>query len=270
MPNLTHMTHIEDQVSYPVGESRIYAEIEDRSFWFQHRNALIAALAMKWAPGAAFCDVGGGNGVVAAALQAQGREVILIEPGRAACACARDVRGISTVHEGTLEDAGIEQHPLLGAFDVVEHIEDSVGFLRTMRENTLPGGTVLIAVPAFQWLWSNEDSDVGHFRRYTRRSIRRELEEAGWSVQQTSCFFSLLVLPIALLRSLPWRLGVRKSREDGAATDAARIQREHAGGSEGLAKLAQCAFRWEIPWISRGRSLPIGSSVIAIAKNPTT
>ena len=268
MPSPTQ-THIEERVSYPVHESRIYAEIEDRSFWFQHRNALIAALAQQWAPGAAFCDVGGGNGVVAAALQAQGRRVTLIEPGRAACACARDVRGISIVHEGTLEDSGIQPHPLLGAFDVVEHIEDSVGFLRTMRENTIPGGTVIIAVPAFQWLWSNEDIDADHFRRYTRHSIRRELEDAGWSVHQTSYFFSLLVLPIALLRSLPWRLGFRKSREEGVAIDAARIQREHASGSKGLAKLAQRAFSWEIPWILKGRSLPIGSSVIAIAKKPT-
>lgn len=260
--------HIEELVSYPVDESRIYAEIEDRSFWFQHRNQLIAALAEKWAPGATFCDVGGGNGVVAAALQAQGRQVILIEPGRAACACARDVRKIAHVHEGTLEDADMNPQPLLGAFDVVEHIDDSVGFLRTMREHTTPGGTVIIAVPAFQWLWSNEDSDVGHFRRYTRRSIHRELEAAGWTVEQTSHFFSFLVLPIALMRALPWRLGLRKSRDEGSATDAARIQREHADGNPRLAELAQRVFRWEIPWILKGRSLPIGSSIIAIAKNP--
>lgn len=260
--------HIEQLVSYPVDESRIYAEIEDCSFWFQHRNALIAALAQKWAPGAAFCDVGGGNGVVAAALQAQGRQVTLIEPGRAACACARDVRKITHVHEGTLEDANIDPHPLLGAFDVVEHIDDSVGFLKTMQDQTTPGGTVIIAVPAFQWLWSNEDTDVGHFRRYTRQSLRQELEAAGWSVEHTSHFFSFLVLPIAVMRALPWRLGLRKSREDGSATDAARIQREHAGGNRQLAELAQRVFRWEIPWILRGRSLPFGSSIIAIAKNP--
>lgn len=210
--------HIEGLVSYPVDESRIYAEIEDCSFWFQHRNALIAALAQKWAPGAAFCDVGGGNGVVAAALQAQGRQVTLIEPGRAACACARDVRKITHVHEGTLEDAYIDPHPLLGAFDVVEHIDDSVGFLKTMQDQTTPGGTVIIAV----------------------------------------------------MGALPWRLGLRKSREDGSATDAARIQREHAGGNRQLAELAQRVFRWEIPWILRGRSLPFGSSIIAIAKNPVT
>lgn len=269
MPSPTR-THIEERVSYPVDESRIYAEIEDRSFWFQHRNSLIAALAQQWAPGAAFCDVGGGNGVVSAALQAQGRRVTLIEPGRAACACARDVRQIGVVHEGTLEDAGIDPHPLLGAFDVVEHIEDSVGFLRLMREHTSPQGTVIIAVPAFQWLWSNEDDDVGHFRRYTRKSLRLELEAAGWQVEQTSHFFSFLVFPIALMRAFPWRLGLRKSRGQGAAIDAKRIQREHAGGNNALAQTAQKAFRWEIPWILKGRSLPFGSSVIAIAKNPTT
>lgn len=52
--------HIEKRISYPVDESQIYAEIEDRSFWFQNRNQLIAAMAQKWDPDAAFCDVGGG------------------------------------------------------------------------------------------------------------------------------------------------------------------------------------------------------------------
>jgi hypothetical protein len=65
-------------------------------------------------------------------------------------------------------------------------------------------------------------------------------------------------------------LGLRKSRGQGAAIDAKRIQREHAGGNNTLAQIAQKAFRWEIPWILKGRSLPFGSSVIAIAKNPIT
>ena len=74
-----------ESVSYPAeGHDRCH-EVEDRSFWFQHRNACIAELVRQFPPhgrGPIF-DIGGGNGVVARALVDEGWEVILVEPGQA-------------------------------------------------------------------------------------------------------------------------------------------------------------------------------------------
>jgi hypothetical protein len=71
----------EDHVSYPSGVSRVLAEIENESFWFQYRNNIIIDMVQKHAPGDRFCDIGGGNGTVSEAFMKSGYEVLLVEPG---------------------------------------------------------------------------------------------------------------------------------------------------------------------------------------------
>ena len=59
-----------------------------------------------------------------------------------------------------------------------------------------------MTVPAYQWLWSGHDEINHHHRRYTRRSLVRVAEQAGWELVRTTYFNSLL-LPVAIaLRGL--------------------------------------------------------------------
>ncbi len=51
--------------------------------------------------------------------------------------------------------------------DVIEHVEDDVGFVRDVVDGSLaPGGWVLVSVPAYQSLFSSHDRALKHFRRY--------------------------------------------------------------------------------------------------------
>lgn len=61
--------------------------------------------------------------------------------------------------------------------DVLEHIEDSVGEIRRASAMLKPGGRLIIVVPAYPALFSEFDAAIGHFRRYTRKMLRREFEE---------------------------------------------------------------------------------------------
>src|SRR6478672_10328186 len=68
-------------ISYPEEGNSVYFDVEDASFWFQHRNRCIVEALKLFPPAGAFFDVGGGNGCVARAIQDAGFEVVLVEPG---------------------------------------------------------------------------------------------------------------------------------------------------------------------------------------------
>jgi SAM-dependent methyltransferase len=70
----------------------------------------------------------------------------------------------------------------LVAFNVLEHIEDHVGALRASHRLLLPGGAVIIFVPAFTFAMGRFDRRIGHFRRYTKQTLRAAYEAAGLKV----------------------------------------------------------------------------------------
>lgn len=55
--------------------------------------------------------------------------------------------------------------------NVLEHIEDDGGLLQSMSEVLAPGGVIVLLVPAFPSLYGPIDRRLGHFRRYTMRSL---------------------------------------------------------------------------------------------------
>ena len=69
------------------------------------------------------------------------------------------------------------------AWDVLEHIEDDRGALRTLEALLAPGGQLLLAVPSNPREWRWDDDFYGHFRRYTVAELRAKLAEAGLQPQ---------------------------------------------------------------------------------------
>ncbi len=55
---------------------------------------------------------------------------------------------------------------------VMEHIEDDRQFLQEQLELVRPGGRVIVLVPALQFLYSELDRNIGHFRRYDKERMR--------------------------------------------------------------------------------------------------
>jgi putative flippase GtrA len=103
---------------------------------------------------------------------------------------------------------------LVTTLDVLEHIDDDVAALAEVRRVLRPRGLLLAAVPAFMFLWGKQDEVSHHQRRYTARTLRRALGEAGFEVDRTSYFNTVLFPPIALVRlgrRLLGRPGARQS-----------------------------------------------------------
>lgn len=72
----------------------------------------------------------------------------------------------------------------LVSYNVLEHIEDHVSALHSMRDLVRPGGLIVLIVPAFQFAMSQADIATGHVRRYTKKTMRAALTEAGLEVEK--------------------------------------------------------------------------------------
>lgn len=249
-------------VSYPERGNDLYFEIEERSFWFRHRNRCLIEAMKRLPPSGTFFDIGGGNGYVSLALQNAGWPVVLVEPGlRGAVHALR--RGVAKVVCSTLEDAGFAEGSMAaaGAFDVVEHISDDLGFVRSMAHSLIPQGRLYLTVPAFSGLWSQEDDDAGHYRRYTACTLRRLVEQGGFEVEYLTYFFRFLPLPIWLLRAIPHKLGIRRSE-----ADLRRITSEHQAPGGPVKFLFDGLLNRELALIRSGRTMAFGGSCLAVAR----
>lgn len=222
-------------------------------------------MVKRFTPRGLFLDIGGGNGYVAKGLTDAGIDCALIEPGLQGALAAR-ARGIDPVICARLEDMekGSASVAAAGMFDVLEHIEHEADILRTVHDLLQPGGRLFLTVPAYPWLYCNDDRAGGHFRRYTRSSLSKVLVEAGFRVAYASYIFGPLPPAILLFRTLPSWLGMSKD-----IGDPDRIAAEHTSESVASRLLARILAA-EYGWIKAGRTLPMGGSCLCVATRVAT
>jgi SAM-dependent methyltransferase len=252
-----------ETVSYPAEGHQACFQVEDTSFWFNHRNACIAAAVKGFPPPhrEPIFDIGGGNGFVSLGLAKAGFETVLVEPGEPGAANAKR-RGVETVICATTSTAGFRASTLgaIGLFDVIEHIEDDLAFLHSMRNLLKPGGRLYVTVPAYPLLWSGEDPAAGHFRRYTGQSIGAVVQRAGFTLEYLTHIFRPLPLPILLFRALPYRLGLGR-----ASGGAPGLAKDHSPGNGKAAGLVDWLLRSEVRNIDAKRAMSFGGSCLLVA-----
>jgi SAM-dependent methyltransferase len=177
---------------------------EDRHWWYRGRREVIERViaGLKLPARARILDAGCGSGRNMVELARHGT-VSGVELSDASIEVAR-ARGAGEVIAGSVLDMPFDgdSFDLSVCLDVIEHLEDDLGALRELRRVLAPGGSLLVTVPAYQWLWSGHDEVNHHHRRYTRRSLQRVAEQAGWEQVRTTYFNSLLLPAAILLRGL--------------------------------------------------------------------
>ena len=85
----------------------------------------------------------------------------------------------------TAQDKSIN---LLYSFHVLEHIENDEEMIQLWYNKIVPGGKLLVYLPAFNILYSSMDKRVGHYRRYTKKELKTKLERGGFVV--TECRYA--------------------------------------------------------------------------------
>jgi hypothetical protein len=148
-------------------------------------------------------------------------------------------------------DGSVPSSTMIAMLDVLEHIEDDREALAEIAARMEPGASIVVTVPAMQWAFSSWDTELGHFRRYSRGQLDDLLTSAGLHVKSSRYLFPelLILLPIRKLR--------RGQRSDVDFPQLSPIvNRIGYWISSTTARLR----RW---W-------PVGTSVIAVAVKPHT
>ena len=86
---------------------------------------------------------------------------------------------------------------LILLLDVIEHVPDDIGFLRTLAASSKVKNETLflITVPAYQALFCSHDSFLGHYRRYTNTLLKKHISEANLQVINSGYFFAFPIIP---------------------------------------------------------------------------
>ena len=221
------------------------------SWWFETRNQIIQKYFESTRSTEFLWDVGSGSGIVSGYLQERETPCIAVEPSRQGMLGSAK-RGVFSI-ESDLENLNLPAASVhrIGLFDVLEHVEDRQKLLEEIRRVLTSSGELVMTVPALNYLWSAADEDAGHFVRYSRKKLKQELNANGFTLKDSHYFFATLVLPLLLLRVIPYRLGIKPPVEDESLI-------KQNGGI--LGKLAQ------VIEVRLSRWSPIGTSLFAVAK----
>jgi len=234
------------------------AEVDQLHWWYRARRDILSDLIRRKIhppADARILEIGCGTGHNLAMLGAFGRvDAIEVDAAARDIASARLGRAVMDAPLPSL--AGIEDgaYDLIAILDVLEHIEEDRAALVSMATKLKPGGKILITVPAHPWMWSAHDVVNHHKRRYTRRTLRKVVAEAGLKLDMLTWFNSLL-FPLAAAARVAGRI---TGREDG----------DDKLPPKPVNKLFEAIFGLERYAIGR-LPLPPGVSLVAIVSVPS-
>ena len=244
--------------SFPVESFQGLYELEEKNWWFESRNEIIIyQISKKIVFFENFLEVGCGTGFVLKAISEKfiGKTFHGIEYSEEGLKFARS--RMPKVEFTQLDATKMDQsecYDIIGSFDVLEHIEDDELVLENFYTAIKPGGYLVLTVPQHMWLWSAADEYACHCRRYTRGQMVEKLRNAGFQIEYTASFISLLC-PIMFLS----RLRFKRTEQITDPMCELKI-------SKSLNWFLCQIMQFEIFLIKIGICFPIGGSLLVIAK----
>lgn len=251
MPNSAQLAGFDAELFHTL------ARLEPASFWFNARNRVIVWALRTYFPHAeSLLEVGCGTGYVLQAIARAfpGLRLSAVDLYEESLAFASARVPHASVGQADARSLPFKnEFDVVGAFDVLEHIDDDRAALGSLREAVRPGGGVILTVPQHPWLWSDFDRASHHVRRYRRGELEAEAGAAGLEILHSTSFISLLLPVLAASR-----LGRRRRRDDSVARDLNHSSRVEA--------VLGAVTRAEFSAVSRGVKFPVGGSRLLVAR----
>jgi len=181
------------------------AQLDEVHWWYVARRKVLESLIdrrVRPPAGARILEVGCGTGHNLQMLERFG-QVDAVEVDRDARTFAEKRLGRKIASARLPALRGIERgaYDLVAALDVVEHIDDDRSTVAALASCLKPGGKLLVTVPAHQWMWSAHDELNHHKRRYSKRALRKLIEESPLKLDAIGYFNSIL-FPLAVAARL--------------------------------------------------------------------
>jgi SAM-dependent methyltransferase len=193
------------------------AELDELHWWYRARREVLAALIRRRAmppANARLLEVGCGTGHNIGMFERFGAvDAIEIDDEARAVAEKRLGRPVGSARLPELPGVRRGHYDLIGAFDVVEHVDDDRAAIAALGECLKPGGRLVISVPAHQWMWSAHDDANHHKRRYSKASLRRLIDLSPLRLEAIGYFNSLL-FPAAVAARFAGNLTGREGSDD--------------------------------------------------------
>jgi SAM-dependent methyltransferase len=235
------------------------ARLEDANFWFRSRNQLILWAIKKYCPDfSTFLEIGCGTGYVLSDVskhfshaKLNGSEIFTAGLGFAAARLPStnfmqmDARNIP------FED----EFDAIGAFDVLEHIEEDELVLAQVHGALKSRGFLLLTVPQHTWLWSSVDEYACHVRRYVASDIHQKLEAAGFRIERSTSFVTILLPAMMVSRFF------QKKNSDNTIDATREVEI-----SPWLNSIFFQLLRAELAVIKKGVCFPVGGSRLVVAR----
>lgn len=235
------------------------ARLEEDNFWFQSRNKLVMwALENYCSNFQSLLEIGCGTGYVLSGVSKRfprstlyGSEIFTTGLGFAAVRLPAvkfmqmDARSIPFENE----------FDVIGAFDVLEHIDEDEEVLAQMCTALKPAGLILLTVPQHAWLWSTIDEYACHKRRYSAADLHQKIEAASFQVIRSTSFVTTLLPAMMVSRFFQKELSDKKFD----ATAELKI-------SPRLNSLFSRLLSTELALIRRGFNFPLGGSRLVVAR----
>jgi SAM-dependent methyltransferase len=159
-------------------------ELEVMRLAKNYNSALVELIGTHLPKDGRVLDFGAGNGLFASMLFTEyGIRCDCLEPDPQLAGQIVNSKGHFSVIPD-LNSLPKKTYDLIYSLNVLEHIEDDVQVLQQLKSKLKLGGKLLIYVPAFMLLYSNNDKRVGHFRRYTKKTMLKALLNAGLRCDQ--------------------------------------------------------------------------------------
>lgn len=234
-------------------------KIEANHFWFRSRNRLIFQAFEKYFPDAEnMLEIGCGTGFILSGmekafprLKPSGSE-LYSEGLRSA---AQRLRQAELFQMDARRIPFEEEFDVIGAFDVLEHINEDEAVMLQMHRALRPGGGVIVTVPQHPFLWSSWDDISCHQRRYSRGELARKMNKAGFRNVRITSFFTLL-LPMMILSRLSSGRGSGKESEPDLASEF--------GMPRPINNLCEKICDLERSLLKSGLSFPAGGSLLYV------
>jgi len=177
-------------------------EQETSSWWYLARRSLLREFVSESLVGkreARILDMGG-----TAELEFDGPSPFRLvnQHSRLRDAAFQQVHGVANLVCSAPDELAFASNKfdLIVAGDFLQSVTDDRVALRELLRVLKDGGLLCLTVPAYAFLWGEEDERRGHYRRYRTSELRRKLTTSGFEVQRASYFVTAPFLPLVMLR----------------------------------------------------------------------